>query len=134
MAEPPPARRVMVVEDEMLVAMLIEDTLRDQGYDVVGPFTNLPDALAAAGREAADIALLDVNLRGQRVYPVAELLESRGIPFLLLSGYGSEAVPAEHAHWAACSKPFMPRDLTRRMETIMERARGAAGYGSVQPA
>ena len=119
----------MVVEDELLVAMLIEDALREQGYDVVGPFTNLPDALAAAGRELADVALLDVNLRGQRVYPVAELLEARGIPFLLLSGYGTDAVPPEHAHWAACAKPFMPKDLTRRIECVMERSRGEGGPG-----
>ncbi len=126
MAEAVRLCRVMVVEDELLVAMLIEETLRDHGYDVVGPFTNLPDAIAAAGREVADIALLDVNLRGQRVYPVAELLEARGIPFLLLSGYGSDAVPSEHAHWAACSKPFLPKDLTCRMEFLMERCRAEA--------
>ncbi len=117
----------MVVEDELLVAMLIEDALREQGYDVVGPFTNLPDALAAAGRESADVALLDVNLRGERVYPVAELLEARGIPFLLLSGYGTSAVPPEHADWAACAKPFMPKDLTRQMEWVMERSRAKVG-------
>ncbi len=113
------ARRVMVVEDELLVAMLIEDTLVDHGYVVVGPFSNVADALVAARDERIDLALLDVNLRGERVYPVAELLERRGIPFLLLSGYGSDAIPAACAHWEACSKPFMPGELTRRMALLM---------------
>ncbi len=113
------ARRVMVVEDELLIAMLIEDTLVDHGYVVVGPFSNVADALVAARDETVDVALLDVNLRGERVYPVAELLERRGIPFLLLSGYGMDAVPASRAHWEACSKPFMPAELTRRMAALM---------------
>ena len=130
MTEVAPVRRVMIVEDELLVAMLIEDTLREHGFDVVGPFTNLTDAIAAAQTETADIALLDVNLRGQRVYPVAELLEARGIPFLLLSGYGSDAVPPNHAHWDVCGKPFLPSELTRQMEAIMGRSarrRGPSG-------
>ena len=113
------SRRVMVVEDELLVAMLIEDTLVEYGYDVVGPFSNVADALVAAREERIDLALLDVNLRGERVYPVAELLERRGIPFLLLSGYGTDAIPAARAHWKACSKPFMPGELTRRMAAMM---------------
>ncbi len=111
--------RVMVVEDELLIAMLIEDTLTDRGYVVVGPFSNLPDALHAARTQPMDAALLDVNLRGERVYPVAEALEARGIPFLLLSGYGVDAVPANRAHWSTCSKPFMPGDLAKQLKGLI---------------
>jgi CheY-like chemotaxis protein len=109
----------MVVEDEVLIAMLIEDMLLDGGHEVVGPFNNLADALGAAHVERVDVALLDVNLRGERVYPVAEALERRGIPFLLLSGYGADAVPRDRAHWAACSKPFMPGDLARHLAGLV---------------
>ena len=111
--------RVMVVEDELLIAMLIEDTLAEAGYDVVGPFSNLTDALRAAREATIDVALLDVNLRGERVYPVAEVLESRAIPFLLLSGYGTDAIPATRKHWSACSKPFMPADLKRQLAELI---------------
>ncbi len=113
--------KVLVVEDELLVAMLIEETLVDHGCKVIGPFTTLGTALAAARDAQADLALLDVNLRGERVYPVAELLEGRRIPFLLLSGYGHEAVPAEHPLWVSCSKPFLPTELLRAMSALLAR-------------
>ena len=74
--------RVLVAEDELLVAMLIEDILEDNGCHVIGPFGSLGDALAAADAATVDVAVLDVNLRGDKIYPVAERLASRGIPFL----------------------------------------------------
>jgi CheY-like chemotaxis protein len=107
--------RVMVVEDELLIAMLIEDTLLDQGCIIVGPFTSVPEALTAAREAKVDVALLDVNLRGEKVYPVAEILSARGIPFLLLSGYGIDAVPADRPDWQAVSKPFIVTDLVARL-------------------
>ncbi len=112
-------RRVMVVEDELLVAMLIEETLLDCGCEVVGPFSTLETALHAAGEIAVHLAVLDVNLRGQRVYPVAEMLEARGIPFLLMSGYGQEGVPAGHPGWIAQSKPFLPSELVRTLAGLL---------------
>lgn len=111
--------RVMVVEDEVLIAMLIEDTLAERGYEVVGPFGTVTDALRAARGDAIDVALLDVNLHGERVYPVAHVLEARGIPFLLLSGYGADALPTDRSHWSACAKPFKPGELARRLETLI---------------
>ena len=104
-------RRIMVVEDELLISMLIEDVLNDEGCTIVGPFTNIEDAVVAARAEICDAALLDVNLRGVKVYPVAEILEQRGIPFVLLSGYGNDAIPAERTGWRACSKPFNTEEL-----------------------
>jgi CheY-like chemotaxis protein len=109
-------KRVLVVEDELLVAMLIEDILHDNGCIVLGPFATLPEALAAAADPAIDIAVLDVNLRGQKVYPVGELLAERGIPFFLLSGYGEDAAPADHPEWKVCAKPFKPEAVTRMLE------------------
>ncbi len=111
--------RVMVVEDELLVAMLIEETLIDHGCEVIGPFSTVETALHAAQDGTMNVAVLDVNLRGKRVYPVAEMLESRGIPFLLMSGYGRDGIPAEHPGWSACSKPFLPSDLLRALGALL---------------
>ncbi len=108
-------KRVLVVEDELLIAMLIEDILADSECRVIGPFSDLNDAMVAARNETFDIALLDVNLCGQKVYPVADLLDQRGIPFLFLSGYGGDAVPGGRPGWRACAKPFTADDLTRML-------------------
>jgi len=89
----------------------------DAGCTIVGPFTNLDDAAAAARHETFDAALLDVNLRGTKVHPVAEILDGRSIPFVLLSGYGNDAIPADR-NWRACSKPFNADELLR---TLCER-------------
>lgn len=106
---------VMVAEDELLISMLIEDVLADAGCLVVGPFSNVSDALAAAKDALIDVALLDVNLRGEMIYPAAEALAARGIPFLLLSGYGRDAVPPNHPDWEACAKPFKTAELTKML-------------------
>ncbi len=105
-------RRVLVVEDELLVALLLEDMLAEAGCVVVGPFARVRDALAAARAEAVDVALLDVNVAGERVFPVAHALEERGVPFLFLTGYGEAALPRDRPDWEACSKPFYPKQLT----------------------
>jgi len=104
-------RRILVVEDEMLVSLLIEEVLTDSGCIIVGPYDRVPRALEAARTLDLDAAVLDVNLAGMKVYPVAEMLSDRGIPFLLLSGYGPGAVPAEHPSWPVCSKPFKNEEL-----------------------
>jgi CheY-like chemotaxis protein len=103
--------RVLVVEDEMLVSLLIEDALTDSKCIIVGPYDRVPAALEAARLLALDAAVLDVNLAGTKVYPVAEVLSARGIPFLLLSGYGPGAAPLDHASWQVCSKPFKTEQL-----------------------
>lgn len=103
--------RVMIVEDELLVAMLIEDSLVDEGCIIIGPFSNVAAAMDAIGTASIDVAVLDVNLRGEKVYPVALRLAQQGTPFLLLSGYGEEAIPPEHPEWEAFSKPFRAGEL-----------------------
>src|ERR1700710_134135 len=91
--------RVLVVEDEMLVSLLIEDVLADQLCVIVGPYDRLGGALEAARTEAIDLAVLDVNIAGRKVYPLADVLAARHIPFLLLSGYGRNAIPIDHPDW-----------------------------------
>jgi two-component SAPR family response regulator len=107
--------RVLVVEDEMLVSLLIEDILNDASCIIIGPFDRVSRALAAARTERIDLAVLDVNVDGVKVYPVAEVLDARQIPFVFLSGYGQQAVPADRPDWRMCAKPFRPQDLTEML-------------------
>jgi len=108
-------KRVLVVEDELLVALLLEDMLIEAGCVVIGPFARLPAALAAARKEAVDVALLDVNVAGQKIFPVAYVLEERGVPFLFVTGYGRAVLPRDRPEWEACVKPFDPAQLTERL-------------------
>ena len=108
-------KRVMVVEDELLVAMLVEDVLAEAGCIIVGPFARVAPALAAALTAAVDIALLDVNIANEMVFPVAHALEARGVPFLFVSGYGRDALPRDRPDWEACAKPFHASELAERL-------------------
>ena len=106
---------MLVVEDEFLIAMVIEEMLAELECIVVGPFSRVSPALAAAASETIDVALLDVNVAGEKVFPVAEALEARGIPFLFVTGYGNLAIPPDRPDWEACSKPFQFDDLIERL-------------------
>jgi DNA-binding response OmpR family regulator len=118
-------RRILVVEDEMLISLLIEDVLTDEECIIIGPFDRVAKALGAAQSEMLDAALLDVNVAGTKIYPIAEILAMRGIPFMLLSGYGADAVPSGHPEWRAFSKPFRPEDLVAALTKEIETAERA---------
>lgn len=107
--------KILVVEDEMLISLIIEDFLTDEKCLIVGPFDEVPSALAAAQTEEIDAALLDVNVKGTKIYPVAEALAERNIPFLLLSGYGEHAIPPDRPGWIACEKPFKAELLLSKL-------------------
>ncbi len=102
--------RVLLVEDELMVAMLVETVLQDEHCDIVGPIGDVAAALSAACGERLDLAVLDINLGGEMVFPVAEALTERGVPFLLLSGYGEGAVPSDR-NWPVHAKPFRLDEL-----------------------
>jgi DNA-binding response OmpR family regulator len=124
-------RRVLLVEDEVHVAMLVESALEDESCVVVGPYGGIREALGAVRSEGLDLAVLDINLGGELVFPVAEQLEARGVPFLLLSGYGSVALPANRRHWPICAKPFNLRELVRVLSGLVGKPRvkgGSAGW------
>ncbi|PNU03801.1 response regulator [Novosphingobium guangzhouense] len=104
-------KRVLVVEDEMLVAMNIEDMLTELGAIVVGPAMRLDTALDLAGREDFDLAMLDVNIHGGRSYPVATVLKSRGVPFIFATGCGHADDADEFSDVATLAKPFRSTDL-----------------------
>jgi DNA-binding response OmpR family regulator len=103
--------RILIVEDEMLVSMLMEDILLEFGCVVLGPAARLDAALKAAAEEDLDIALLDVNLAGQRSFPVADVLEKRGVPFIFVSGYGEHGLEAPHNNRPVIQKPFSPESM-----------------------
>jgi CheY-like chemotaxis protein len=111
-------RRILVVEDEMLIGMLLEDMLADMGHTVVGVIPRVNDALAAVQREAFDLAILDVHLNGQAVYPVAESLISKGIPFVFATGYGERGLPEQYRNRPILQKPFAKEDLERTLAAI----------------
>jgi DNA-binding NarL/FixJ family response regulator len=89
--------RVLLVEDQMIVAVEVEVMLRAAGCEVVGPVGTLQAAITLAHEEALDLAVLDVNLDGEKVYQAAEELQTRGIPFILATGYGESTLPENGA-------------------------------------
>ena len=108
--------RVLVVEDTLMVAEVIAETLEMAGVTVIGPVGRVGTALALAERETLDGALLDVNLAGENSGPVAEALRARGIPFIFLTGYGdTSALPPAFRHAPHMAKPFQERDLREAM-------------------
>ena len=111
--------RVLVVEDEMLVAMLVEDMLTDFGCVIVGPASDVEEALGLAANAEMDAALLDVNLSGRPVFPVADLLKARGVPFVFASGYGGSGLNETHRGAAILQKPFRQADLEKALAGLM---------------
>lgn len=113
--------RVLVVEDEATVAMLIEDILEDFGCIVVASVASLTAAREAAVRADFDFAMLDVNLAGELVFPVAEILQRRSISFLFSTGYGTIGLPAEFSSYHVVAKPFSQPDLREKLVVALHR-------------
>jgi CheY-like chemotaxis protein len=110
--------RILIVEDEMLLAMNIEDMLLDLGHEVAGIASRLEPALALAREAAFDVAMLDVNLAGDRSFPVAELLAARGIPFLFATGYGRDGIDEPWRNRPVLQKPFRAAELLAAIEAL----------------
>jgi DNA-binding response OmpR family regulator len=103
--------RVLIVEDDVLLAMLVEDCLRDAGYEVVAVAACLQDALSLAQSLALDVVVLDVNLGGEMSFPVADVLLRRHIPFIICSSYDTTKMPALPQYMPKVSKPFTSQQL-----------------------
>lgn len=107
MSQPIKGRRVLIVEDESLVAMLLETILEDMGCSPVGPAATVDDGLKIiSDGEPLDAALLDVNVAGRQVFPVAQALKDRGVPFVFSTGYGEGGLPDEWRGQPTLQKPF----------------------------
>ena len=107
--------RILVVEDETFIAMLIEDVLKAIGCEVIGPTGKLETALQLASDAALDAAILDVSIRGGKIYPVAERLLARDIPFVLSSGYNDRALPENLRNKPRLIKPFTTAQLEEKI-------------------
>ena len=109
-------RRILLVEDQFLIAMEVEGVLRDLGAEVVGPFARLEPALGAVHREELDGAVLDVRLDGDTTEPVAAVLISQGVPVVLTTGHEADQLPPGLRHLPRLQKPFEERDLRDMLE------------------
>ena len=120
-------RKVLVVEDEMMIAMLIEDMLDEFGCKLVGPATNVPRALELIGKEQVEIAVLDLNLDGKDTYAIADALRQKNVPFIFATGYGSTGMRPEYSDRPVLQKPFQAIDLETALAQALAGSNVVAG-------
>ena len=111
----------MIVEDDVLLAMVLEELLTALGHEVIGRATRVEAAIELARNSDIDFAVLDINLAGRKSFPVADILRQRGIPFAFATGYGSEGLMDGYRDLPALRKPYAQTDLER---TIGQAFRG----------
>jgi CheY-like chemotaxis protein len=117
------AKRILVVEDELMIRMLLEDMLGELGYTVAAEAARIEEALEAAKNADFDIAILDVNLNGQPISPVADALVARGMPFVFATGYGERGLPEPYRDRPTLKKPFQMDGLKQMLQTALDRAK-----------
>jgi DNA-binding NtrC family response regulator len=103
--------RILVVEDEAMISMLLEDMVLDCGGELVGPVARFDDALALAHKAEFGVAVLDLNLNGTLSYPIAEVIRERGIPVIFATGYRADGVPDRFRDCPTLQKPFSQQDF-----------------------
>ena len=111
--------RVLLVEDEAIIAMTAEDMLDELGCITAATASSLPEALAAAERETFDVALLDINLNGAESLPVAARLREMGLPFVFTTGYGAAGSGDEYRDVPLVTKPYQLADLEKAIEAAL---------------
>jgi DNA-binding response OmpR family regulator len=115
-------RRVLVVEDEYLIRMLLEDMLADLGYGVAAALDSIAEASAFAAKGDFSAAILDINLDGEEIFPVADILERRGLPFMFVTGYGERVLPERYRSHPTLQKPFQPEQLDAALDGLLAGA------------
>ena len=114
-------RRILVVEDEYMIAEELAEVISDAGAETLGPASNVAEALRlVAGGERIDCALLDVNVGNEAIWPAVDALVARGVPIVLSTGYDASAIPRAYAHLPRCEKPASGYDLTRALARAIE--------------
>ena len=103
----------------MLIGMLLEDMLADLGFEVAGVIPRVNEAMAAAQLDNFDFAILDVHLNGQAVFPVADSLIARGVPFVFATGYGERGLPEKYRDRPILQKPFAKDDLEKVLKALV---------------
>lgn len=117
--------RVLMVEDEMVLAFMLEDLLLEAGFEVRRA-SRIDDALALVDAHHFDAAVLDINLGGDAVFPLADRLRARGVPILFATGYGARGLPSAYADYPVLQKPYPPEQLAPTVATMV-RERTIAG-------
>jgi CheY-like chemotaxis protein len=123
-SEPKTGKRILVVEDELMIRMLLEGMLTDLGHTVAAEAGSIEEAMGLAKDAEFDVAVLDVNLNGQPITPVAEILVQRGLPFIFASGYGTRGVPAPFQSRPTLQKPFQVEALAQAIEAAAAKPAG----------
>ncbi len=113
-------KRILVVEDELMIRMLLEDMLGELGYAIVAEAGRLEEALEAVRSADFDLAILDVNLNGQPIAPVADALAARGTPFVFATGYGDRGLPDTHRNRPVLKKPFQIDGLRQMLQSVLQ--------------
>ncbi|ABD88071.1 response regulator receiver domain protein (CheY-like) [Rhodopseudomonas palustris BisB18] len=117
-----PAGSVFLVEDEAMIRMMVADMLEELGYRVVAEAGEINEAIRLAGSTAFDIAILDVNVNGKVISPVADLLKARNCPFIFATGYGAQGVPEDYRDRPALQKPFQIETLAQLLASTLKGA------------
>jgi CheY-like chemotaxis protein len=114
--------RILIVEDEYLIRMLLEDMLADLGYSVAAAVGTIAEATKFAEDGDFDVAILDVNLDSEPIYPVADILARRGLPFVFVSGYGERNIAEPYRDRPALQKPFQNEQLQKTLAALLATA------------
>src|ERR1700704_3164311 len=113
---------VFLVEDEVMIRMMVADMLEELGYSVAAEAGEISEALRLVQSTDFDLAILDVNVNGKVITPVAELIKAKGLPFIFATGYGSSGLPVEYRDRPALQKPFQIETLRRMIDTALKNA------------
>ena len=118
----PPGGSVFLVEDEVMIRMMVADMLEELGYRVVAEAGEINEAIRLAQSADYDLAILDVNVNGRVISPVADLIQARKRPFIFATGYGSSGLPEEYRDRPALQKPFQIETLAKMIDSALRNA------------
>jgi DNA-binding response OmpR family regulator len=118
----PPGGSIFLVEDEVMIRMMVADMLVELGYSIAAEAGEIEDAIRLARTTPFDIAILDVNVNGKMISPVAEVIEARNRPFIFATGYGAQGLPEEFRDRPALQKPFQMETLATMIERTLKGA------------
>ena len=130
-SKPLAGARILIVEDEVLVAMDIEMALDNAGCAIVGPASTVHEAVGFIGHELLDIAVLDLNLNGEKSFAIADALTAAGVPFVWVTGHSADVIPPRHRRQPLVTKPFLQSALIAALARVLrERPCSAADAAS----